>query len=284
MNRLRFGVIADPQYADKDPDFNYHRDFRGALQKFHDAIDHFNAEPLDFVIVLGDYVDDHKKDFPLIFRELENSRHEIIHVLGNHDYKAIDDGQNLDEDDQKSALVDLFGLENNYYSRVKNNFRLIILDTSGGFASLGDRHEIEDKSRENLGDFNYELSADHVWNGYVDKEQQAWLASELTKAEEDNEKAIIFSHDPIFPLMRDGLKNSEEVLEIIHNYRDVVALNLSGHFHQGTHGMFANIPFFTMKAMVVSGDTAYSICEVNGSDIKIQGFGRENSYIVKDSF
>lgn len=29
------------------------------------------------------------------------------------------------------------------------------------------------------------------------------------------------------------------------------------------------------------GDTAYSICEIDDSEINIQGFGRENSYIIR---
>ncbi len=48
---LRFGVIADPQYAPVAPQGT--RYFGNSLWKLAEAIEALNAEPLDFVVTLG---------------------------------------------------------------------------------------------------------------------------------------------------------------------------------------------------------------------------------------
>lgn len=53
---LRFGLIADPQYADAPPDLEHNRYYRHSLRKLSAAITELNALPLDFVVTLGDLV------------------------------------------------------------------------------------------------------------------------------------------------------------------------------------------------------------------------------------
>ena len=52
--RLRLGIIADPQYDDREPDLTLDRHFRMVPARLEQAVAHFDTLPLDAVIVLGD--------------------------------------------------------------------------------------------------------------------------------------------------------------------------------------------------------------------------------------
>ena len=59
---LKFGVVADPQYADIATRGS--RFYRNSLKKLGDAIEHFNKkEDLSFVVTLGDTIDKNFKSF-----------------------------------------------------------------------------------------------------------------------------------------------------------------------------------------------------------------------------
>ena len=58
---LKFGVIADPQYADKKPAGSRH--YRQSLAKLEAAIAELNKESLDFVVTLGDLIDEDYASF-----------------------------------------------------------------------------------------------------------------------------------------------------------------------------------------------------------------------------
>ena len=59
--KLRFGIIADVQYADKDDAGS--RNYRGSIDKLAAAVDTFNAQGVDFVINLGDFIDGGASNF-----------------------------------------------------------------------------------------------------------------------------------------------------------------------------------------------------------------------------
>lgn len=54
---LRFGLIADPQYADAEPSETHPRFYRNSLCKLSKAITELNDHHLEFVVTLGDLVD-----------------------------------------------------------------------------------------------------------------------------------------------------------------------------------------------------------------------------------
>ncbi|MFL0692164.1 MAG: hypothetical protein ACJLUP_08625 [Agrobacterium tumefaciens] len=64
LARLRLGIIADPQYADLDPDRERDRYFRNSLDKLGEAVEHFNSRNLDAVVVLGDLIDRGWENYP----------------------------------------------------------------------------------------------------------------------------------------------------------------------------------------------------------------------------
>ena len=85
--RLRFGVIADPQYADADP--QKVRYYRNSLNKLSTAINELNDLKLDFVVTLGDLVDRDWSSFQAVLGCYDKLRHPHAVVIGNHDAQVI---------------------------------------------------------------------------------------------------------------------------------------------------------------------------------------------------
>ena len=182
-----------------------------------------------------------------------------------------------------------------YYSFAMGGYRLICLDTNSG---VYEKHEesaqnnsIENRIKADNPGIVYNLIPNHIWNGRVNEEQQKWLENELTTAETAGERVVVFSHAPFYPQIQDMAINYQEVLTILEKHRDVVVGCFAGHHHFGAFAQFARlgvdlkpIPFITFKGMVMEGENSFAVVEVNGDNIKVQGFGRENSYRIRNGF
>lgn len=300
--KIKFGVIADPQYQDKDMDRLAHRDYRGALDKVREAVHFFNSiDDLDFVIVLGDLVDDSEMSFGSVMNEFKRLKLPFAIVPGNHDFKAT----NLDREKVRNGLkfdemisgigATTHNEQEMYYSFKMGGYRLVCLDTNSGVYERHDEsaHDspIENKIKADSPGIVYNLIPNHIWNGRVDKEQQGWLKNELAMAETTGERVLVFSHAPFYPQIQDMVINYREVLTILERYKDVVVGCFAGHHHFGAFAQFARlgvdlrpIPFITFKGMVMEGENAFAVVAIDGENIKVQGFGRENSYQVKNGF
>jgi 3',5'-cyclic AMP phosphodiesterase CpdA len=275
-NMMRFGVIADPQYADKGVHKDLNRDYHGSLVKLRDALDYFNTQKLEFVVMLGDFVDDGSHNFQPVLKLLGKSKHKIYPVFGNHDYVAISG--------DRKALAKLFDMGNTYYSWSQGGYRFVVLDTNDGeIAKKGFSHqkecELEAPNKEDLHYIDYWLSDKHAWNGYILKKQQAWLKGELAAARRADEKVVLFGHDPLYPIIHDKLRNADEILRLLGDWgTDDVVGYFAGHYHNGSYAEIMRTAFITFKAMVLDNGTAYSMVELDGLNVKTQGFGTENSY------
>ena len=87
------------------------------------------------------------------------------------------------------------------------------------------------------------------------------------------------------------LDEDKKNLAILEKHRDVVVGCFAGHHHFGAFAQFARlsidlrpIPFITFKGMVMEGENSFAVVEANGDNIKVQGFGRENSYQIRNGF
>ena len=58
---FRFGVVADPQYAPVPP--RRTRFYSHSLWKLSDAVEFFNGQDLQFVVLLGDIIDRHWESY-----------------------------------------------------------------------------------------------------------------------------------------------------------------------------------------------------------------------------
>mmetsp|Transcript_15624 Transcript_15624/g.61061 ORF Transcript_15624/g.61061 Transcript_15624/m.61061 type:complete len:349 (+) Transcript_15624:62-1108(+) len=97
---FRFGVIADPQFADADDHHNFHktsmRYYRGSLDVVKEAVEHWNSiqsPPVSLVLQLGDLIDGKAQhnggSEQCLQRVLEEvaqcSCKEWYHAIGNHE-------------------------------------------------------------------------------------------------------------------------------------------------------------------------------------------------------
>ncbi|WP_158587729.1 metallophosphoesterase family protein [Algoriphagus lacus] len=122
-----------------------------------------------------------------------------LHVLGNHD---MDGGYSREE------VAKTYGMPGLYYSTDMESIRLIVLDGN------------DPGSPKNKGGYA----------SYIGPEQQAWLISELEKAEKP---VLIVSHQPIAGIYT--IDNSQEIQEILSRFATKILLAINGHAHVDQH-------------------------------------------------
>lgn len=275
MSSVSFGVIADCQYADKDDSdivvagshHVYYNRPRQSIEKLREAVQALNTHDLEFVVHLGDYTDKDLAHYDRLAEATSDLKVPLWHVLGNHEYWGV-------EGDEPRVLR-TYGLERPYYSNVINGFRFIILDTN----ELGIMKHVEgtdewQKGRALLDEMKSEgaLNA-YDWNGGVGKEQFEWLQNELNQSKANSERVVLFAHHPVFPPGALNTLNSNELLELFHQYDNIAAF-INGHNHCGAFGIKNDVPYITVPGMVQTETNAFGVVTATANDISIQGYGR----------
>ena len=113
-------------------------------------------------------------------------------------------------------------------------------------------------------------------------EQLRWLAKTLADAKAAGEKAIVFCHFPVYPPGEHNLWNDTEVVEILEGNGSVVAY-INGHNHNGAYGFKKGIHYLTMKGMVDTEETSYSVIRVFDDRLEVHGRGRQDNYVLEIS-
>jgi len=264
---LRIGLIADPQYADKDD--RGVRLYRRSLPKLDTAVHALNQEGVDFTVVVGDLVDMGTKDLRPVMDRLADLKNPVHVLLGNHDYVDAADTDSLHK---------AFGMPAPYYAVERGKWVLILLNTNeiSPYAALpgtehyGEWEKIRDKlkaeKRKNV----------QPWNGGIGTRQLQWMENEVRKAAEKSKDIIIFSHHPLFP--ENGLEalNNREILSVLEKWPNVRAV-ISGHHHEGNFGTHKGIPIVTLEGMVETDQNAYGVLELYRNEIRLKGHGRMTS-------
>ena len=120
---LRAGLITDLHHADKDPRGSRH--YRESLRKLTEAGSHFEKDPTDFVVELGDLIDaadsvetelGYLKTVHKEFAALPGEKH---CVLGNHCVDTL----------TKEEFLGEVGQEKSYYSFDTAGVHFVILDS-----------------------------------------------------------------------------------------------------------------------------------------------------------
>ena len=271
---LRFGLIADPQYADIPPVAS--RFYRQSIGKLGDAIEHFNGRQLDFCVNVGDTIDQQWKSFDEMLKLLAKSKHKFYHVLGNHDFEV--------EQELKSKAPGRLGMERRYYSVTQNGFCFVFLDTNDVSVYA---HPLNSKeflaAYERLKEYAaMRLIHAQPWNGAVGEAQMKWLEETCAKAAGAGQNVIAFAHHPIFPFPHNhNAWNSDELLQVINRNRNIVAW-INGHNHAGNFRMRDGVPFITLQGMVETQNTnSFATAELYGDRIVVTGSGREPSREIK---
>lgn len=187
---LRFGLLADPQYADVEADVPANLYYRHALHKLPQAINVLNQQPLDFVVTLGDLVDRHWASYATLLPLYDRLLHPHAVVLGNHDAQTI--AQHLD---------DALPLPKSYYAFQLPGWRFIVYD--GNDISLYcNQHNGDDRQRAAalLADLQARQQPQaQPWNGAVGATQLAWLETQLIEARACGQQVVVFGHYPLAP-------------------------------------------------------------------------------------
>lgn len=119
-----------------------------------------------------------------------------------------------------------------------------------------------------------------AFNGGIDEPQLEWLQNSLQSARENDEKVLVFSHQPIHPESSWPtclVWNYDEVLDILRSYKDVVIASFSGHAHKGGYvrDEMSGIHFRSVEAVLESSPPirTYAIVDVFEDKLVIRGEG-----------
>ena len=261
---LVFGVLSDIQYCDCAP--RHDRHYRSSVSKLRAAVDSLNQHQVDFVIQLGDLIDRRVESTDTVLQILSALRMPVYSVLGNHDVFQ-----------QPAEFKKRIKAENSYYDFVRGSWRFIVLD-GNEISVLAHKQDSPDyrKAMRMLEKMQAEekLNAQE-WNGALGSDQIHWLQQRLVRAQEMNQKVVVFCHFPVAPADAHNLWNDSLIVDLLSSFPNVVAY-MNGHQHRGNYIKQNNIHFITFHAMVDTPDrNAFAIVRLFQHVIEIKGFGRE---------
>ncbi|MFW5832702.1 MAG: metallophosphoesterase [Pseudomonadota bacterium] len=264
---VRFGLIADPQYAALPPWQDRH--YARSLAKLEAALDELNRHDLAFVATLGDVIDRDWASFADILPIYERARHPCRFVLGNHDFAVASE--------RLAEVPAALGLDQRYGSFAIAGIRFVLLDSTETslFAHpqgspAHQQAEATLRALEEAGAINAQ-----PWNGGMGDVQARWLAEELGGAASRGERVVVLSHYPVFPSNAHNMWGDAELVTRLTASGTVVA-HFSGHNHDGNYGVVGGTHFVNLTGMVETADTnAFAIVDLHADRLEIRGFGRE---------
>lgn len=119
-----------------------------------------------------------------------------------------------------------------------------------------------------------------AFNGGIGPTQMSWLRQTLEVARNNQEQVILVSHLPLMPDSSASvclLWNHAQVIDLLREYRDVIAISLAGHAHKGGYrrDTQSGIHFRVVEAVLEnpSPHDTYAVMEVYEDRIEIQGSG-----------
>lgn len=242
---VRIGIAADIQYSTGQPaDAPDAELARSSADTWDKIVDRFNAEKVDCVIQLGDYIDDRKPDDP------EREKGE------DADFKRVDRASAR----LAMPLYDVAG--NNCRAALLRNRKNVALYSSFTRPSLpGWRFVV--------------LDSNDGRKKFIGDKQLAWLAETMREAERNREQTVILLHNPLAGEIRGHVGNNDEVLRILDRSPRLRAV-FSGHHHEGGYQLRNGVHHVTMRAVENHPDSPTCAVLVFTADaIEERGFGAE---------
>jgi 3',5'-cyclic AMP phosphodiesterase CpdA len=265
---LRFGLVADIQYADCEPQGN--RYYRNSLKKLDECVAYLNESKVNFTINLGDASDRKFSDLDSVIVRLKRLKKKVYNTTGNHDYGGVADNE---------TLYDKLDMPSEYYSFRKRNWVFVMLNTNevssySNVAGTPKQQEFADMMNRIASSGGTNGKA---WNGGVGSRQLEWLDKVLTKAQRKGRRVLVFTHHPMLPENWLSALNGQEILDVIGKYSCVKAV-FSGHDHEGNFAVYKDIPLVTFEGMLDTADeNAFGIVELYKNKIVVKGRGRGRS-------
>lgn len=266
------GIIADAQYCDCDQMKN--RYYRISAEKLNVAVDTFNARNVDYVVNLGDLIDQSLESYPIALRALDRLKMPIFNVLGNHEFWDV-------PFHAQASVLDSLDLGSNYCVQEVSGWRLIMLDGTDLAEYAQGAHPESELEGETSRAASKGKHNGFLWNGAIGKLQMEWLRRQIAEAAWLNQPVAIFCHFPIQPENHGmTLWNNDIINDLIAQYPTVEAW-FSGHAHEGGYNWVDGIHHVTMQGMLMTPDSnAFAILNFYQDRIEMQGFGREPSRIL----
>ena len=277
---VRFGLIADVQYADIDT-LNTRR-YRSSLAKLEAAVGAMNDHDLAFVVQLGDIVDGRdtlegtRTDLTAVLQRFDALEAPLFHVIGNHCLSL-----------PREELLERLRVERTSYSSTHGDWRFVIVDTMAwGLQGVPSDHPMALAARSWL-DANPDAPNAQTWNGGLGEEQRAWLDRELSEADASGQRAVVFAHHPVLTDAADPALvawDAEEVLAVLDAHPSVFAW-INGHHHAGGYAQRRGVHHWTMKAMLDAPEesNAYAIVVAWPDRLEVTGVGDVVSRVLAAS-
>ncbi len=225
---VRFGLIADLHYADRDPAGG--RMYRESTAKLAEFVETMNAEKADFIVELGDFKDQDIQPVPVrtlsflrtIEAVLAGFKGPRYHALGNHDEDSLTKAEFL-------AAAPNTGIppSKTYYSFDLRGVHFVVLDPN--FRSDG-----REFSR---GDFAWE-------DCNFPPAELDWLQADLAAG---RGPAVVFVHQQLDGEGAYYVKNAAAARRILSDSQRVRAV-FQGHRHEGGFSEIDGIAYITLKA------------------------------------
>ena len=265
---IRFGMISDIHYADREPAGN--RFYRQSLSKVKDAVDEMNRQKVDFMIELGDFKDQdaipneahtlkYLTDIESVFQKFNGPTY---HVLGNHDTDGISKQQFLER-------VENTGIPNteSYYSFTRKGIHFVVLD--GDFTKEGKAYD--------HGNFTWDDAS-------IPAEEMDWLKADLKR---NKLPVIVFIHQMLDESkdVKQAVQNAVEVRQILEQAGNILCV-IQGHVHEERYNLINGIYYYSVNAVVDGDGPENSACMIvdvykNGR-LKIEGFLRATDREMKN--
>ncbi|SMD08568.1 metallophosphoesterase [Pedobacter nyackensis] len=265
---IRFGVIADIQYAEKEDHGS--RFYRNSIEKMDSCIIGLNKKKLAFNVVFGDLVDQGPKDLKPIMAHLRKLRAGYKNVLGNHDYVDVKD---------KEMLYKQFDMPAPHYVFEKANWMFIVLNTNEvSEYGANENSPFLKEWRDLSATLKREGRKNSLpWNGGISSIQLNWLENNLKRAQNKQKNVLVFTHHPLYPENGYEALNNREILRVLEMYPNVKGV-ISGHHHEGNFAYYNKIPSIVLEGMVeTSKENAYGVVELYPNKIVLIGHGRMTS-------
>lgn len=285
--RLRIGLVADVQHADKDDGHGDGRVqfYRSAPEKLARAVDFFNQARVDCVVTLGDAIDGNVdeastlRDLERVATQLDRLRMPAYHVLGNHCLSV-----------ERDRFLSRLGMTSSYYEApLGEGWLLVVLDTNDlavhGWPNADDPRRIAaERYLDAHADDGPQMTR---WNGGLGPDQLMWLETTLVAAEARGDCVVVAAHHPLF----------DEAARPTHcawNWADVagrlahhpaVKIVLAGHDHVGGYAAMprddgpgaAGLHFVTLEAILETTTDAYGVLNVHDTYLEVAGTGSATS-------
>ena len=266
-----FGVVTDVHYSARKAPAN-NRYYAASKEKLSEAVAAFDRAGVDFIVSLGDLVDNDAENYADIAPILDGAAAPVVKIAGNHDFPAV-----AASEEEVGSLLAAQGIRERRFALRRDGFRLMFLDANdlalyshaaGSTARKRAQRMLDALTRE-------EAYNARPYNAALDDEQLQWLRRELDAATAAREQVICLCHMPVVPLLgKYTLWNNIDVATLLAAYPCVKAF-LAGHHHAGGEASYGGIRHLTFQGMVEGRENRFAIVEVYADRLEILGFGTQ---------